>query len=74
MRRMMSFGLALAVAGCSQQMPVPVAPVADFCALTEQRRFGAEEFAWRLEHAPGNLRYQIEQNDVRAAKCPAPAS
>lgn len=62
----MNFGSVLLLAGCSS---IQIEPISDFCALTEDRKFGFEEFDWRAENAPGNLRYQIAQNELRQELC-----
>ena len=72
MRRLMSCGLVLLLAACSQSEPEPVEPPPNFCDLTEDREFGFDEFDWRAENAPGNLRYQIIQNELRGELCPDP--
>ena len=64
----MSCATVLLLAACSSQIEA-VAPPPDFCALTEDRKFTHAEFDWRALNAPGNLRYQIAQNEVRAELC-----
>lgn len=58
----------LVLVGCSPPLPAPE-PIPNYCLLTEPRSFSHEEFDWRLANAPGNLRYQIEQNETRKAEC-----
>lgn len=49
-----------ALTGCST--PTEVETEADFCAIEEPRRFSQEEWDWRSENAPWNLRKDVKTN------------
>ena len=71
MQRLTSCASALLLGACSFLSEAePVAPPPDYCQLTEHRKFGFDEFDWRSENSPGNLRYQILSNELRAEVCP----
>ena len=67
MQRLTICASVLLLAACSSLTPIE--PPSDFCALTEDRKFGFDEFDWRAANAPGNLRYQIAQNELRQELC-----
>lgn len=62
------FAAALCLSGCFRPTPA-VEPPPDFCQLTEDRTFTVLEFEWRSENAPGNLRYQVAQRELRRELC-----
>lgn len=55
--------------GCAE--PEPIVEAALFCDVEEPRRFSHEEWAWRAENAPWNLRKDIATNLTWQRECEA---
>lgn len=63
-----AIGVALlALAGCGQPEPLPTGPL--FCDIEEPRRFSQEEWDWRSDNAPWNLRRDVKTNAAWDDEC-----
>ena len=62
------------LSGCDQQEPPILDDPVLFCDVEEPRRFSVEEWAWRSENAPWNLRRDVKTNTTWDRECVEPES